>query len=312
MAKNTKLNKVLPLILLPLLLLTFFGGGVIVGYKMASKNPITSVQEKANGSDNNTVAETVKDVLPPNGFQSKISFGDSIIKLEENGVIDKKKMEALYKNRGGMPTELKDLLENPSNKPIVINRDNAQFLINLLWPLGIANKNTTLTESEAGKPEYINDLAATGGWNLGASKNGGDYYNKFEIIKLAPEQDAMVKRMAHNIFRPCCGNSTDMPDCNHGAAMLGLLQLGASQGLSEEELYREALQFNAFWFPENYAKMAIVFKQLQDKSWKDLDPKTLLGINYSSGAGYSKNVALPFSQISGNTSQGSGGGSCST
>ncbi len=38
---------------------------------------------------------------------------------------------------------------------------------------------------------------------------------------------------------------------NHGSALRGLLQLGASQGLSEEELYREALAFNSFWFPQN-------------------------------------------------------------
>lgn len=31
----------------------------------------------------------------------------------------------------------------------------------------------------------------------------------------------------------CCGNSTYFPDCNHGAAMLGFIELAVSQGLVE-------------------------------------------------------------------------------
>jgi hypothetical protein len=116
---------------------------------------------------------------------------------------------------------------------------------------------TRLWPSDAAKPENVNNLCGNRRMDARKSDEGGDYYNQFEILALTPEQDELVKRVAKNIYRPCCGNSTACRDCNHGAAMLGLLQLGAAQGLSEEELYDEALAFNSFWFPDNYQKMAL-------------------------------------------------------
>ena len=41
----------------------------------------------------------------------------------------------------------------------------------------------------------------------------------------------MVISIAKNAYRSCCDNSTFFQDCNHGWALLGLLQLGAGQGL---------------------------------------------------------------------------------
>lgn len=251
-------------------------------------------------------------VLPEEGFQTKIVLGDAIMKLVESGAIDVEKFEKIYAARGGLSSEQKAMLTQPYVVPLKINHANAQFLVNILWPLGITNKNSTLAESEAGKPENVNNLASTGGWTLGKNENGGFYYNKFEIIKLTPEQDALVRRAAENIFRPCCGNSTAFPDCNHGAAILGMLQLGAVQGLSEQELYEEALKFNSYWFPDNYMKMAMVFKRFEKKPWRDVDPKVALSEQYSSGMGYRRNVEGPLSQVPGlSGGGGGGGGSCS-
>ena len=102
---------------------------------------------------------------------------------------------------------------------------------------------------------------------------------------LTPEQQKLVDEVSKNIYRPCCNNSTHFPDCNHGMAMLGILELMASQGLSEEEMYKTALQVNAYWFPETYLTIAKYFEN-QGVSWDKVSAKEILGFNYSSGSGY--------------------------
>jgi hypothetical protein len=67
------------------------------------------------------------------------------------------------------------------------------------------------------------------------------FFNKCEIIKLTKEQEDLVYKVAQNTFRPCCNNSTFAQDCNHGSALLGALELAASQGYNEL-----ALQLNSF------------------------------------------------------------------
>lgn len=297
-------------------------GGIALGYKIIPQ-PQLSMEEQEKqilslmDKKTNEAQEIAKDVLPEKGFQTKIILGDTVQKLIENGAIDLAKFEELYSQRGGMTEDQKKLLSEPSNEPIIIDSKNSQFLLNLLWPLGIANKNSALdaTLKDIGEKD-IGNLASTGGWTLGKAKNGGEYYNKLEILKLTPEQDKLVLEVAGNIFRPCCGNSTAFPDCNHGAAMLGLIQLGAVQGLSEKELYEEAMKFNAFWFPEQYTKIAIAFKTFENKDWKDVDPKLIVGKNYSSGSGFAKNISDPLSELPWfapkHNMGGGGGGGCST
>lgn len=316
-----KKEKILLSIILLLVASTSFLSGLIIGSKLLNVENRTSTakaeeskntqQKQETDQKNSEMVEMMNQVLPANGLKTKISFGDAIIKMEQKGAIQKNKIIKLYQNRGGVPAELQNLLDNPSNTPITITKDNAGYLINLFWPLGIANKSLTLKDSDAGKPENVNDLASTGGWNLGIKENGGEYYNKFEIIKLTDEQDKLVKKVAQTIYRPCCDNSTAFPDCNHGAALLAVLQLGAAQGLSEEELYQEALKFNIFWFPDQYLKMALKFKYYDKMEWSKLDPKMLLSEKYSSSSGFSQNIMEPLNQLTGIVPKQSQGGGCS-
>lgn len=95
--------------------------------------------------------------------------------------------------------------------------------------------------------------------------------------------------MSKNIYRPCCNNSTYFPDCNHGMAMLGLLELMASQGVSEEDMWGAALAANAYWFPDQYLTIATYMKN-KGIEWEDVNPKEILGYNFSSASGY-KNIA---------------------
>lgn len=229
-------------------------------------------------------------VLPAGGYQSKIALGDSIVKLTQAGVIDRNKLEALYAEGGGAPEELRIVLDQPSRRPIRLTAKNARLYVNLLWPMGLANRMAANSASPLNGPSRYR-YASTGGWTLGRETNGGAYFNAFPIVELTAQQEALVTRVAQSSFRPCCNNSTFHQDCNHGSALLGLLALGAAQGLNEEELYREALAFNAFWYPEHYTHIALYFKAVKDIDWRNLDARTVLGVKFSSASGMQANVA---------------------
>lgn len=252
--------------------------------------------------------EVLKEILP-NQVDLGISFNDTVVKMVKNGAIDQQKFEKLYEGRGGLSSEEKKLLEEPSDSKIIVNAANSGFILNLLWPLGIANKTNVLSEGPMGT-EYAKDVgnfASTGGWSLGKI-DGGKLFNKFSILPLTKEQEALVTEIAQNIYRPCCGNSTYFPDCNHGAAMLGFIELAVAQGMPKDEIYKKALALNAYWFPQTYAELNVYFKAKKNTSWDKVDPKEVLGANYSSGQGYMAiNKEL---QAEGLLPKVSGGGGC--
>lgn len=86
-------------------------------------------------------------------------------------------------------------------------------------------------------------------------------------------------------------------------AMLGLLELMASQGVGEEEMYKIALKINSYWFPDTYLTIAKYF-QNRGVAWKDVKPQEILGQNYSSATGYQKILAAV------EPPQNRGGGGC--
>jgi len=205
----------------------------IVGWNMLKSDPILNRLNLASAYQKppNTKIQDIN----AESFQSEIKLGDSILRLVENGVIDPKKFTALYENRGGLPAELRNILTERSDKPILLTRDNANIYLNLFWPLGLANYMEGNNKSPVNSSSLFN-FASTGGWTLGKEQNGGAYFNKFKIVQLTKEQEDIVIRIASNSYRPCCDNSAFFQDCNHGSALLGLLELGASQGLSEDRL----------------------------------------------------------------------------
>jgi len=225
----------------------------------------------------NASVSTSESVLPA-------VWGNLGKKLVDLGVIDKNKFEVLYTSRGGLTKEQKDLLYGESNGKIVLNEQNAGYYLNLLWALGLANKSSILEKGEMTNPSYggAGNFASTGGWTL-AEGSAMDHYSAHEIIKLTPEQETLVDKVSRNIYRPCCGNSTHFPDCNHGMAMLGLLEIMASQGATEDEMYKTALEANTYWFPGAYG----IINDYIQKSGKSgtLSAKDVLGSAYSSSAG---------------------------
>ncbi len=236
--------------------------------------------------------EMAAQVLPANGYQSRVVLGGSVVALTRAGVIDRKKFASLHAQGGGDPRELAQLLDQPSYRPILLTPANARLYVNLLWPLGLANRMAGNKASPVNGPD-LSRYAATGGWTLGRRENGAAYFNSLPVVPLGSEQEALVLRVAQHTFRPCCNNSTFFQDCNHGSALLGLLALGASQGLGEDDLYREALAFNAFWFPEHYTHIGLFFKVVEGLAWSKVDARTALSANFSSASGMQANVMRP-------------------
>ncbi len=265
-------------------------------YKTGLENP--KQVNKINGSGEINVVGEAGVALPINWS----NFGKQLV---EAGVIDSEKLEALYTQRGkALSDEEKQLLYGENNNEIKMTPQNAQFLLNLFWALGLANKNDILEKGPMSDPQYgdASRFASTGGWTL--SKGiAMDHYSKHSFVILNSEQQALVERVAKGIYRPCCGNSTHFPDCNHGMAMLGLLELMASQGVSEEQMYQVALAVNSYWFPDNYQTIAKFFKN-RGVEWQDVNPKDVLSSVYSSANGYQR-ILSEVEPV-----KGQGGGGC--
>lgn len=225
-------------------------------------------------------------VLPQNGIIIPVKWGNFGTKLIEAGIIDKQKFEQIYATRGGLSEGDKKLLYGTDNDNIQLTLANSNLVLNLLWALGLGSKSEVLEKGPMIDKQYggAGKFASTGGWTL-ARGNAMDHYSMHRFFNLTPEQEDLVKRVTQGIYRPCCGNSTYFPDCNHGMAMLGLMELMASQGATEAQMYKTALGVNSFWFPDTYLNIAKYFDN-QGTPWNKVDPKEILGANYSSGAGY--------------------------
>ncbi len=251
------------------------------------------MQQKENAISNwngTATSELEKIVLPSEGVVLPVVWGNLGKKLTDTGIIDETKFKAIYEQRGTFTDEYKNLLLADNNGKIKITKDNAGYTLNLFWALGLANKNSILETGEMMNPAYggAGNFASTGGWTL-AKGNTMDHYSQHKLFDLTPEQQALVNKISKGIYRPCCNNSTYFPDCNHGMAMLGLLELMASQGVSEQDMWKTALIVNSYWFPDTYLTIATYMKG-KGIDWKDVNPQEMLGINYSSAQGY-KNIA---------------------
>lgn len=216
------------------------------------------------------------------------SFGDLGPRLLASGAIDLAKFKQIYERSGRPLTDgqLRTLTQG-SDEKIIVSEDSAYFLINFLWALGLNNKNPILDEGQMTKygRDQIGSFASTGGWTVG-SKPATELYSQSLLVVLTPAQQAIVDEAAEGTYRPCCGNSTAFPDCNHGMAMLGLYELMASQGATVGDLFEAGKYFNAFWFPQQYLDIATYFKAKEGKDFGEVDPKIAVSREFSSGGGW--------------------------
>ncbi|OHA92075.1 MAG: hypothetical protein A3J09_01090 [Candidatus Zambryskibacteria bacterium RIFCSPLOWO2_02_FULL_51_21] len=169
------------------------------------------------------------------GLTLPVTWGDLGRQMVANGTIDPEKLQYAYEF---------------DNKELEITRENAGRLLNVLWALGLSSKNEILEQGEMTDPRFggVENFASTAGWTA-ARGSAMSHYSMHRYFELDSEQQNRVDRVSRDIYRPCCSNSAHFPDCNHGMAMLGLLELLASQGAGEEEMRNAALAVNSYWFP---------------------------------------------------------------
>ena len=226
-------------------------------------------------------------VNPKDGYALPISYGDLGPRLLEGGVISYDAFAAIYENSGNpLSAEQTEILKNGSDEEIVITAQNAHFLLNFFWAVGLANKNSILTEGPMVQNSggQIERFASTGGWTL-ATEPVTELYASMDLIPLTAEQQKLVEEVAAAIYRPCCNNHTLFPDCNHGMAMLGVLELMASQGATADAMFEAAKYINAYWFPQQTLETAI-YLQLNEKiDFASADARLVVGNKLSSASG---------------------------
>lgn len=229
-----------------------------------------------------------EEINPEKGFEINASYGDLGPKMLKLGVIDLEKFKSVYQQAGQPLTEKQlAILTKGSEEKVKIGRDNSYFLLNFFWAAGLGNKSKILTEGEIIKygKDQIGNFASTGGWSLAVGAPM-DFYAKENLIPLTANQEALVEKVASGIYRPCCNNSTAFPDCNHGMALLAVLQLMAANGATENQMFQAAKYFNAYWFPGNYYDLALYFKNKEGKSFAQVPGQVILGKDYSSASGW--------------------------
>ncbi len=238
----------------------------ISGYLFAlnSKTTERSVKENNSGTLADTYQKQIKEintaalyaqVVPPEGVAFPFTWKNIGLKLIASGVIDLEKFRTL---RSSFDRGAETFFTEGSNETIYMTPENGHFILNTLWALGLVNEKDLFSEGL-----------------MGQYADNGKAGNSAEIIKLTPKQQAIVERVASNSYRPCCNNPTSFPDCNHGAAALGLAELLASQDATEKQIMEAVKAANSIWFSWQYLELAVCFKATEGKDWKDVDPQVI-------------------------------------
>jgi len=242
----------------------------------------------AASHDQDVSMAQMDEVNPPDGYTVPVVLDEAGPQLLAVGAIDLLKFAYIYNKAGSPLTEEQNaILKEGSSSSIVINKKNAYFLLNFFWALGLTNKNPVLTEGAmvAGGMDRVGNFASTGGWTVGA-KPPMELYASTEIVALTEEQQARLLKVASAVYRPCCDNGTHFPDCNHGMAMLGLLELMASQNASEDEMFDAAKYVNAYWYPQQAVEIATYFQANKNTDFAQADAQQVVSQQVSSASGF--------------------------
>lgn len=271
---------------LALVLVIIIASGLAGGYLLTGSSETSAVDALARLAAEQPTPETV--ALLPEQVTLPVAFGAIGPRLLDAGGIDLERFAQVYIQAGHPLTdEQLRILSDGSDVPITINRENAYFLLNFLWAFGLTNQNPIL---ETGRlMQYsegrIEVFASTGGWTLG-KRPANALYASTPLVTLTPSQQARLEEVAYAVYRPCCNNHTAFADCNHGMAMLGLLELMAAQDATVDAMFDAAKNVSAFWFPQQMAEVAALFKAGRGQDFVDTDARDVVGVNIFSSAGF--------------------------
>ena len=245
---------------------------------------------KGNGASDTAAvsSDLVEQINPALGFVLPAAYGDLGPQLLAAGAIDLDRFVRTYQQAGAPLSKAQvDILTQGSDRPIVIDRENSYFLLNFFWALGLTNQNRLLDEGpmQISSQGDIGRFASTGGWTLG-KRPATDLYSSAPIVTLTSDQQILLEEVAAGVYRPCCNNPTAFPDCNHGMAMLGLLEWLASQGATRDQMFEAAKYANAFWFPQQALEVAVFFKATRGMSFSDARGEEVVGAELFSAAGF--------------------------
>lgn len=276
-------NTAIKAFLLLVILVIGIGGGYLMG-----KNSMHDTAMATGTPGHSEVMSMMEEINPPEGYAVPASFGDVGPRLVAAGGIDLVKFVALYKQQNRpLSEEQMKILQKGSPDKIIFTPQNAYFLLNFFWAVGLTNQNEILTSGPmvSGGIEKVGGFASTGGWSLGAEK-ATNLYSSTKLVSLTDEQQARLLEVASAVYRPCCDNPTHFPDCNHGMAMLGLLELMASQNASTDEMFEAAKYVNAFWYPQQILEIATMYKSANKLDFADVDAREVVSYKYSSASGF--------------------------
>ncbi|MFQ6134603.1 MAG: hypothetical protein ACE5KU_02160 [Nitrososphaerales archaeon] len=220
------------------------------------------------------IDELREEVAPSTGAYIPTEWGDLPKKLRMLRVIDLTLLnESLSEIRGyGLTAEEQSLFYGNSTSFIHLDSEGKTFLMYVFWALGLANNNTILDRHAHMFENYTSPI-------------GQAKYGSVDILRLTPEQQALVEDVTLNSYRPCCNAPTIVPDCSHGFAALGLVEFLAYRGMVKEDVFRNLLLFNAYWFTDQYVDIALFIEE-QGQSWKQVNSTQILGYSYSSLEAY--------------------------
>ncbi|MBI4999539.1 rhodanese-like domain-containing protein, partial [Candidatus Gottesmanbacteria bacterium] len=94
------------------------------------------------GNKTFNIEELKKFVLPEGGFAAPVKWGNLGPTLLSLGVIDLEK----FKKAVDPTEEQMAILTGESDQPIVIDSSNSQFIVDVLWALGLVQKSKVYTD----------------------------------------------------------------------------------------------------------------------------------------------------------------------
>jgi hypothetical protein len=272
---------------LPVLLIFVYSLGILSGYGISGMAKQT---DSAKISGTTEIDVISRSTFPQDGYRIPVILGNIGSQLIEMGVINRTQFaQAHAEMRHPLSAEQMKVFDGTYAGKVFISEENSYFLLNFFWALGLANKNPILDSGLIQKYSNgeIEVFASTGGWTF-ASHPINEIFSSQEIIPLNDAQQKIVEEAASRIYRPCCNNPSNFPDCNHGMAMLGLIELMGSQDKNLDEMLEAAKYVAAYWFQEQTLAQAVYFKKAENKEFKDVDANRILSSLYSSASGFNE------------------------